>query len=784
MTTERDVKLNVTAEVAAYQKEFAKIEGFTEKTAARAAVAFVKANEKAAKDAGAIQVRELKKAAAKSLRAQEKASRDAAAAAKKAAEESAQAWKDAGTAIVGAFAAASVAALAFASATFEAQTEQINLSEATDIALDTLAGIAVAADRSGVAVDEITGGFEDFGEVLFDFSQGGGRAKEALELLDIEVENVDGSLRNTDQVLREVIKRMTGLEAGAKKNAIAQQLFGDAGNRLNAVLGDAALEDYIDLAEQFGTVIDDEAVTATKEWNAALSDLSNVLKGSANDILAFVDLGANIRDFTLGFVFLKEIATAQIDEIIIRMGRLGEVVTAVLAGDFELAAIAAAEALDLTGERSADAAERVKAATRAFFDATQKLDETTEASDGAADSFGQLSSEAEKAAKAEAEAAKAAKARAKEEARRAKEFLKQIAEIGKADEALAAIVRETGQDQLDAFELIEQARQDQIASIVELEAVLGETMATEIARAEVNARAIRDTMEAEQELHDMRIEQTLSLDEINQIHHDAELERIRARQAADRDAARMLISSANAVLGIQLSAIQKAGDAQKDSITELETIRQELVVTLDEAATLEEEQDIERKIAEVDRNIAKNEAILENERGQIETLFRAQQGLQIIATTISGAAAAIAALSPPPTGLGPVAGAGLAVAVGLATAANIAVIASQSPPQFDAGFPGFTSGPDNFPATLRQGEGVTNQRATDALGGPSGVDELNRTGTLGAGAAAQGAVDRGMLARMFGILMVEEMGAGRELTRDTQRRTGRRAGVRPVYQVR
>lgn len=813
MTTERDVKLNVTAEVASYQKEFAKIEGFTEKSAARAAVAFVKSNEKAAKDAAAIQIAEAKKGATKALRAQEAASKKATAAAVKAAEDSAkaaedaaeksaEAWRNAGTAIVGAFAAAATAALAFASATFEARTEQINLSEATGIALDTLAGLEVAASRSGVSIDEITGGFEDFGEVLFDFSQDGGRAVEALELLDIEVENVDGSLRDTDTVLREVIKGMSGLENQATKNAVAQQLFGDAGNRLNAVLGDGTLEDYIASAELYGTVIDEEAVAATKEWNRATAELTSTLKGSANELLALLDLGGNIRGFTLGFVFLKNIASEAIDVVIMRMGRLGDVIDAVLAGDTELAAIAAADALDLSGKRMEQAEQRALAATRAFFDNSKALDAATDSADRQSTALGTLSADtkkAEDAAKAFAkeqarlgkEQAARGKAFAKEQARlakeaeaRTKEFLKQLAEIGAAEDDLAGIVREATQDQLDSFQLIEQARQDQIASVVELEAVLGETMDTEAARAEINLRALRDISEAEAQQQAQRLEDRQELEDIDNQIHSFFLQREAEKEARARQVATSLISSANSVLGIQLAATQRAADAEKGSIAELEVIRQELVLSLDEAATLDEEQDIERKIREVDRTIDKNELILANEQGQIEALFRLQQSLQIVATNISGAAAVVAALSPPPTGLGPVAGAGLAVAVGLTTAAQTAFIAAQQPPQFDIGFPGFTTGPDNFAATLRAGEGVTNQRATDALGGPRGINELNNTGQLSAQQEARGAMDRSRLGRLLGQLMVEEMGAGRELTRDNQRRTGKRAGVRPVYQVR
>ena len=57
----------------------------------------------------------------------------------------------------------------------------------------------VAAKRAGLTADEITGGFEDFGEVLFDFSNGGGRAVDALSALDVNVEKVGGGLRGYDR---------------------------------------------------------------------------------------------------------------------------------------------------------------------------------------------------------------------------------------------------------------------------------------------------------------------------------------------------------------------------------------------------------------------------------------------------------------------------------------------------------------------------------------------------------------------------------------------------------
>ncbi len=81
-------------------------------------------------------------------------------------------------------------------------------------------------------------------------------------------------------------------------------------------------------------------------------------------------------------------------------------------------------------------------------------------------------------------------------------------------------------------------------------------------------------------------------------------------------------------------------------------------------------------------------------------------------------------------------------------------------------------------ALVQDGEGVLNQAATDALGGPEAVNEINQTQSLG-GRSQEVILQVGQ--RELGRATVAEMGAGRELDRAIEQRTGRRAGVRPVY---
>ena len=756
MTVERDIRLNVITEIREYQKEMAKIPGITEKAAGRAALKFVKE--------------------------QKKAQREAAKIAQKAAGEAAKAWEDVGTLIAAnlstdAIKGAASAVFDFAANVNALRTEQINLAAATGISTQTLAGIEVAAERAGVPVSEIIGGFEDFGEVLFDFEQGGGRAKEALELLGFEAGNMEEAMADVDGTLRKVFSGMAEVEDQATKNAIAQQLFGDAGNRLNAVLGDGTLEDYIALAEQFGTVVDDDAAEATREWNRAIADFSNVVQGASGDLVDFLKIGAGIRNITVSLVFLRGIGVGVLDELGARFSQFGTIVSAVLVGDFERAST-----LFIDGMTNVDDAfQRVIVSasedTVAFLQLTAAVDGGTDANDRQSTSLGELSANME-------EAEKAAKKLAAEERKRGKEFVSELGKIAQAQDDLADIVRTAGDDQLTAFDKVAQARADQIAQIEELERVTGQTLATEIARDEVNARATRDRMEADNEAFLAVSEASIEFDELDAELKQEQLDRINRNREASLQAVQMLGDAAGDLLSIQIANTEAAGAAAASSLTEQQALREELLAQLEAAETIQEERRIQNDLDAVDRTIAKNEAILASEQGQIKKLFGARKTLEIISTIISGASAGVAALAPPPIGLGPVAGIPLAVAVAATTGAQIAVIASQQAPQFHSGFPGFSGGPDEFQATLRRGETVNNQRATDALGGRQAVDDMNNTGTVGAGRVATGSVDQSRLARMFGLLMVAEMGAGRELTQDVNRRTQRRAGVRPVYAVR
>jgi len=101
--------------------------------------------------------------------------------------------------------------------------------------------------------------------------------------------------------------------------------------------------------------------------------------------------------------------------------------------------------------------------------------------------------------------------------------------------------------------------------------------------------------------------------------------------------------------------------------------------------------------------------------------FNANKAIQALQATITGALAIAGALLPPPSGLGPIAGAIAAVGIGITTALQVGAILAQkapAPPAFAKG--GYVNGPgsgtsDSIPAMLSNGESVINAKSTSAF---------------------------------------------------------------------
>ena len=752
------IVFELDGDIKAYEQKLASLPGVTEKEAKKAAEKFVKAQR------------------AGYLRAELEG--------KNAAKEVASSWGRIGDIVAGSLSSAAITSAVSSLASYvgelqQARTEHINLSAATGVSLETIAGLERAAGRAGVEVGAVTGSLGEFGHKLFEAAQGSGGAAKALEVLGVEAMDADGSLRDTDDVLREVLNKLPQIEDDAKRAAVAQELFGGAGKELNAVLRDAPLDAYIAQARALGTVIDDEAVRSTKDWNAATSELKGAIDGIVGAGADYVNMSDRLGDITTGLVVATTFWGESIKQTVANATALvtldwgaiefpfAEVAQKAL--DAGAATVQAREALDGYGDAGEDASKDIAD----LSEVQKKAAAEREKADRAAEAAGR------KRLAADREAAAEEKKRADE---RQREFDEQMDAIG----SLTDLFRDASSDQVDAYQAIANEERERMDRLREIEGVLGESAATEAAAQEIRARAYRDA--SAQIVEDARaLQEQVAEIEAQAIEAAAAATEQRKQLWRDVGAVALdmygnLSSAAGDLFGLELDYQARLGAAVRDRLNGELQQRADLAQQIRDAGSEEERAALERDAALLESKIDASQQALIEQRETTRKLFNAQKALSIGSILMTGAQGAIAALAPPPVGAGPLFGAALAVTVGAATAAQVAVAASQQAPQFhDGGLfqgsgGGYTRGPDEVQATLRTGESVLNTRATQKMGDQ--VRQVNDTGNVGGGPTSVALVIGG---RQLGVAMVEELAAGREFTGAFNRRARIQPSRRPVY---
>ena len=159
-------------------------------------------------------------------------------------------------------------------------------STRTGVAVDTLAGLRLAAEGSGLQMATLASGLQQFPKRMNDMANGMGEAQRAFRALDIEVTNTDGSLRSADEVIRETMSKLAKVPDATTKAAFATELFGRSGTSLLQALGGSELEEFIEHAERFGIDIGPKALKASADWQREIANLGLVSEGAKEQFVA------------------------------------------------------------------------------------------------------------------------------------------------------------------------------------------------------------------------------------------------------------------------------------------------------------------------------------------------------------------------------------------------------------------------------------------------------------------------------------------------------------------
>jgi len=200
------------------------------------------------------------------------------------------------------------------------------MSRKIGVSVQSLSVWRHAAQLAGSEFAVLTKGVARFSRVMSDASAGLMTAKRPLDQLGVSFQNTNGTLRNVEEAMLDVADSFQKMENGAKKAALAQELFGRAGVELIPFLneGRSGIEKIRIEAERLGIVFTTEMAAGAEMFNDNLTRLQAKLKGLlitfGNDIIpVLVRYSDRMVDAAKGTEELKK-STTSFGDVLLTIG--------------------------------------------------------------------------------------------------------------------------------------------------------------------------------------------------------------------------------------------------------------------------------------------------------------------------------------------------------------------------------------------------------------------------------------------------------------------------------
>lgn len=190
------------------------------------------------------------------------------------------------TAVVAVMAAAGRAAVGLAQRVADLATEMQVLAFQAGLTREQFNEIRAVADQTGAPLDRVIGGFKDLARNMRIAQTSGGEALAAFQELGVEFEEDNGTLRDTQAVLIDVLNALDDVPDPATRTAIAMQLMSDNAADLVTRLPRVkeGFEEAVREAREFGLVLDDEAIKQASEFEKQAGRVKQGLEGLAISI--------------------------------------------------------------------------------------------------------------------------------------------------------------------------------------------------------------------------------------------------------------------------------------------------------------------------------------------------------------------------------------------------------------------------------------------------------------------------------------------------------------------
>lgn len=164
----------------------------------------------------------------------------------------------------------------------------VKLSQKTGVSVETLSAYAHGASLAGIETEALGVALGKLAKLAVNAASGGVEAQQTFQDLGIKFRDQQGNLRPLDDLLGDVAERFSKMADGARKSALAQELFGKSGAQLIPLLnqGRAGLKEITKEAERLGLVVDTKTALAIEAFNDNLTRLRGTVQGFANREMA------------------------------------------------------------------------------------------------------------------------------------------------------------------------------------------------------------------------------------------------------------------------------------------------------------------------------------------------------------------------------------------------------------------------------------------------------------------------------------------------------------------
>ena len=298
----RTIQIKYEAEVQNLVKGLTKVGNVSEKEAQKIINSLEKAYRKAERDAA--------KAAEKQRKELEKVSRQA--------NKTGKALTKSMRGAAAGFAIAGAAVLTFQQNIADLSNQLVDASAKTGIAVDTLAGLRLAAEGSGLSFENLEAGLIKLPSLMSDAANGSKKAKSAFENLGVSVQKTDGTLRSSDDVLKDIFSSLQDIESAEEKAAAAADLFGQRAGP--AFIQSGAIDNldaFMELANEFGVSTGPEMQKQMADFQRISSSALTVVQGEFAKLMetAFGPGGINegLIQATELMIALRFVAQKQIE---------------------------------------------------------------------------------------------------------------------------------------------------------------------------------------------------------------------------------------------------------------------------------------------------------------------------------------------------------------------------------------------------------------------------------------------------------------------------------------